>query len=49
MAATTLNELLDAEYGPIGTPTSKQFDDDARAFCLAETLKEERRRSGLTQ
>lgn len=47
--ATTFDELLDAEYGVIGTPERDKFEADAAAFCLAETLKEERLRAGLTQ
>lgn len=47
--ATTFDELLDAEYGAIGTAQREQFEADAAAFCLAETLKAERHRAGLTQ
>lgn len=49
MDCTTLDELLDVEYGAKGTPERERFDDETRVFCLAETLKEERRRAGLTQ
>ena len=49
MACNTLNELLDVEYGVKGTSEREQFDHESRVFCLAETLKEERRRVGLTQ
>ncbi len=49
MACNTLDELLDAEYGVKGTAEREKFDEETRAFCLAETLKEERRRAGLTQ
>lgn len=49
MAATTLDELLDAEYGKVGTPARDIFETDAEAFCLAEKLKEERKNAGLTQ
>lgn len=49
MSCQTLDELLDAEYGKPGTPEREQFDADAAAFCLAETLKEERLKAGLTQ
>ena len=49
MNARTFDELLDAEYGKAGTPEREQFDTDSVAFCLAETLKEERMRAGLTQ
>lgn len=47
--ATTFDELLDAEYGVLGSPERDKFEADAAAFCLAETLKEERHRAGLTQ
>lgn len=49
MNAQTFDELLDAEYGKPSTPEREQFDADAAAFCLAETLKEERLKAGLTQ
>lgn len=49
MACNTLDELLDAEYGVNGTPEREKFNEETRAFCLAETLREERRRAGLTQ
>lgn len=47
--ARTFDEILDAEYGKPGTPEREKFDADAAAFCLAETLKEERLKAGLTQ
>ncbi len=45
----TLDELLDVEYGKKGTPERENFDRETEAFCLAETLREERLRAGLTQ
>ena len=47
--ARTFDEILDIEYGVEGTPEREQFDADATAFCLAETLKAERIKAGLTQ
>ncbi len=47
--ANTFDELLDAEYGVIGSPERDKFEEDATAFCLAETLKEERMKAGLTK
>ncbi len=44
-----LDELLNVEYGEVGTATRDDFDREAEAFCLAQTLKEERLRAGLTQ
>ena len=49
MECRTLDELLDVEYGKPGTPEREEFDRETQAFCLAETLKEERLRAGLTQ
>ena len=47
--ASNLSELLDAEFGKIGTPARDEFEIEAKAFCLAQTLKEERLKAGLTQ
>lgn len=49
MNCKTLDELLDVEYGKKGTPERDEFDKETQAFCLAETLREERLRAGLTQ
>ena len=46
---TSFEELLELEYGQPGTPERDQFDRDAEAFILAERLKEERKKAGLTQ
>ena len=45
----TFDDLLDAEYGNVGTPERDKFDDEAQTFCLAECLKDERKKAGLTQ
>lgn len=49
MNCSNLNELLNVEFGEIGTPSREEFDKETEAFCLAQTLKEERIRAGLTQ
>ncbi len=49
MNCTTFEELLDEEYGPMGNPERVKFEAEAEAFCLAETLKEQRHLAGLTQ
>ena len=49
MNCTTLDELLDVQYGKVGTPERDEFDKETQAFCLAATLKEERLKAGLTQ
>ena len=45
MNCSNLNELLNVEFGEAGTPSRKQFDKETEAFCLAQTLKEERKRA----
>lgn len=49
MNCSNLDELLDADFGKVGTPSRDEFDKEAEAFCLAQTLREERIRTGLTQ
>ena len=49
MNCSSLDELLNVEFGNVGTATRDDFDRETEAFCLAQTLKEERKRAGLTQ
>ena len=49
MNCSSLDELLDVEFGKVGSETREEFDRETGAFCLAQTLKEERKRAGLTQ
>lgn len=49
MNCSNLDELLNAEFGEAGTPLRDEFDKETEAFCLAQTLREERIRAGLTQ
>lgn len=49
MNCCNLDELLNVEFGNVGTATRDEFDRETEAFCLAQTLKEERKRAGLTQ
>ena len=49
MECNNLDELLNIEFGEIGTKSRAEFDKETEAFCLAQTLKEERLRAGLTQ
>ncbi len=46
---SNLDELLNVEFGNVGTASREAFDRETEAFCLAQTLKEERLRAGLTQ
>ena len=49
MECNNLDELLNVEYGEVGTKSREEFDKETEAFCLALTLREERLRAGLTQ
>ncbi len=49
MGCRTFDEILDVQYGPEGTPERNEFERNAEAFILAERLKEERLKAGLTQ
>lgn len=49
MNCSNLDELLNVEFGEVGTPSREEFEKETEAFCLALTLKEERIRAGLTQ
>ena len=43
------DEVIEAEYGPIGTPTRDKFERDAEAFIIGAMLKEARLSKGMTQ
>lgn len=45
----TFEDILDVQYGPEGTAERDRFERDAEAFILAERLREERLKAGLTQ
>lgn len=46
---SSLDELVDVQYGKQGTPERDLFDAETHEFCVAQTLREERIRAGLTQ
>lgn len=48
MNCNTLDELLNVEFGEAGTASREEFDKETEAFCLAQTLREERLHTGLT-
>ena len=43
------DELLDAEYGTIGSEKRDDFEKKAQYFIISETLKEARREAKMTQ
>lgn len=46
---TSLDELINVEYGSKGTIERDRFDAETQEFCVAQTLREEHIRAGLTQ
>lgn len=46
---TPLEDLIAEDFGLSGTPEREMFDRDAETFILAERLREERLKAGLTQ
>jgi DNA-binding XRE family transcriptional regulator len=46
---TTFDELLDHEYGPIGTERRNEFGKKAQMFIVSEMLKEARKEAKMTQ
>jgi DNA-binding XRE family transcriptional regulator len=47
--ARNYNELLDIEYGKIGTKERDDFEERANMFVISEMLKESRREAKITQ
>ena len=47
--ARNYDELLDIEYGKIGTKERDEFEEAANMFVISEMLKESRREAKLTQ
>lgn len=46
---TPIEEHFEQYYGKRGTPERETFEAEARAFMIAEMLKEERRLANMTQ
>lgn len=47
--AKNFDELLDIQYGTIGTKKRDEFEKKAQYFVISETLKDARRKANLTQ
>ena len=45
----TFDELLDKEYGKIGTDNRNEYEENAQMFIVSEMLKEARKSANLTQ
>jgi DNA-binding XRE family transcriptional regulator len=49
MKTTTLDELMDKTYGPLGTPARDKFEQELKMELLREELKRLRKENNLTQ
>jgi len=47
--AKNFDELLDIEYGEIGTSKRNEFEEQAQYFVISEMLREGRKEANLTQ
>ncbi len=49
LKSKTFDELLDIQYGKIGTNKRDQYEEKAQYFVISEMLKEARKEANLTQ
>ena len=49
MICSNLDELLNVEFGAVGTPVRNEFDKETEAFCLEEIYRAELSFQGLTK
>src|ERR1700722_19440264 len=47
--AKNFDELLDIEYGKVGTELRDQFEENAQYFIISELLKDARSKANMTQ
>jgi len=48
-ATKSLDELLDVEFGKVGTPERAKFEEESVQFIVSEMLKQARKEAHLTQ
>ena len=49
MVLTPIEDLIEEDFGKIGTPQRDAFEMECDAFIIGEQLKEERLKAGFTQ
>ena len=49
LSTKTFDELLDIEYGKIGTTLRNEFEEQAQYFVISEVLRQGRKDANLTQ
>ncbi|HHL53026.1 MAG TPA: XRE family transcriptional regulator [Flammeovirgaceae bacterium] len=46
---TDFDQLLEVEYGKVGTESRNKYEENAQMFIIAEMLKEARKEAKMTQ
>jgi ribosome-binding protein aMBF1 (putative translation factor) len=49
MNLTPIEDLIEEDFGAVGTPERDQFEMECDVFVIGEQLKDERIKAGLTQ
>ncbi len=49
MNLTPIEDLIEEDFGAVGTPERDQFEMECDVFVIGELLKDERLKAGLTQ
>ena len=49
MNLTPIEDLIEEDFGAVGTPEREQFEMECDVFVIGEQLKDERLKAGLTQ
>ena len=49
MNLTPIEDLIEEDFGAVGTPERDQFEMECDVFVIGEQLKDERLKAGLTQ
>src|ERR1700678_3027964 len=47
--AKNFDEILDVQYGKVGTALRNEFEENAQYFVISELLKDARREANMTQ
>ena len=47
--AKNFDEILDIQYGEVGTDLRNEFEENAQYFIISELLKDARREANMTQ
>lgn len=45
----SVDAILDAEFGKVGTPEREAFRKDAYAYCMGQIICDARKKEGITQ